>query len=503
MSEFKQKVVKGFTWAFLERLSIQFAGFFISMVLARLLTPSDFGTVALLTIFLSLSMVLADSGFGQALIQKKNATETDFNSVFYLSICLSFVVYGVLFLCAPWIAAFYDDPRLIPIFRVLSITVVLNAVNSIQNAELNRKLLFHLSFRIGILTSLTTAVVGVPLAYLGFGPWALVWSAVAGAFVGVLARWFLISWRPGRLFSWRALRDLFHFGWKMTLSSLLDAAYDNFYGLLIGKLYSRTDLAFVDKGQVVPKIATDTINSTLGTVAFPVLARIQDKLFQVRESMRRMISCSTFFVFPIMAGCAICAPDLIDLVYGDQWMPAVPYVRLACFSFALRPLDTINLKGLVAIGHSEVFLKLELIKKTIGFVAMFLAIPYGVWWMMAVGAFVIGPLGLFINSWPTGRLLKYTFFMQLRDVGQNLVITMLMSVIVYGLSFFSENLIVRLLFQVGLGGSVYFFLSWLVRARSLVEFARILYPVCCRKAPSCLRPFCNVFFSRLIVGKER
>ncbi|MEG2415059.1 MAG: oligosaccharide flippase family protein, partial [Kiritimatiellia bacterium] len=265
----KQKVMKGFFWAFLERGSTQIVGFVISMILARLLTPTDYGTVALLSIFIALTGVIVNSGLGTALIQKKEATELDFNSVFYLSIIASSIGYTVLFFIARWIARYYAIPILVPILRIQALSLLFGAIAGVQGAILSRNLLFHLSFKINVISSVIQAFLGIGLALGGYGVWALVWSSLGTSIVSVGAQWFFIGWRPKWMFSWYSVRTLFGFGWKMSISALLDTGYNNLYGLLIGKFYSPADLAFVNKGQAIPSMAMGSINGTLGRVAFP------------------------------------------------------------------------------------------------------------------------------------------------------------------------------------------------------------------------------------------
>lgn len=487
MSNLKQQVVKGFAWALLERFSMQGVSFLISMILARLLTPEDYGTIALLMIFISISQVFADSGFGNALIQKKNATEEDFNSVFYLSLIMSTFIYGILFCLAPWVARFYETPELVALLRFLGLSIIINAVNSIQNAELSRKLLFHLSFRISLISLGATAVTGVMLAYLGYGPWALAWSTMVGALVGVLTRWYFIAWRPQWMFSWSSIRQLFRYGWKLTVSALLDVGYRDLSALLIGKLYSREDLAFVNRGRALPQMAMDSINGTLGRVAFPALAQLQDQREKVRETMRRMMVSSTFFVFPLMAGLAICAPSLVPLLFGEQWIPVAPYVRLTCFSFALWPFHTINLQAIMALGRSDLFLKLEIIKKIIGLIAIFATVKFGVWWMIAVGAFVTGPMGVIINSWPNRQLLHYTIGMQVKDIFPSALLCGGMAVLLVPMAYLPLPPWVILLLQIPMGMVVYLLLAIFFRLRALQDYLRMGGPILQRIAKGPLK----------------
>ncbi len=473
MAELKQKVVKGFAWALLERFSTQGVGFIVSIILARLLTPDDYGAVALLQIFITISGVFATSGFGSALIQKKSPTEQDFHSVFWLSIVLASGIYAILFFAAPWIAAFYHNAALIPLFRVMALGLIFNAVNSIQSVELSRKLLFHLSFQISLIGLLTSAGVGIVLAFLGYGPWALVWSALVGNIVGVITRWYFIAWRPKLMFSWASLRGLFSFGWKLMVSGLLDVGYGNLNGLIIGRWYSAADLAFVHKGRSFPHLAMASINGTLGAVAYPALAQMQDQREVVRNTMRRMIRCSTFFVFPMMTGLACCAGDLVPLMLGEQWLPAVPYMRLACFSFALWPFHTINLQAITALGRSDIFLVLEVIKKVLGVTALVVAVPYGVWWMIALGAFISGPLSVIINAFPNRSLLKYTVEMQLLDVLPTALLCGAMTAVILPLTLLPCAGWIRIILQVLCGGAIFLFLAWVFRVAPLCEYARL------------------------------
>ena len=491
MTTLKEKVAKGAVWTLMEKVSCQAVGFVVGMILARLLTPTDYGTVALTTIFFAVAGVLVDGGFGNALIQKKDADDLDFNSVFYLNFVLSALAYVALFFAAPWIAEFYQTPVLKEIVRVSAICFFFNAVNAIQNAELTKKMLFHLSFRISLITTFTSAVCGITLAFLGYGVWALVWSSLIVGFVGVVARWFIIAWRPQLMFSFARLKPLFSYGWKMAASGLLDQFFVNLNGLLIGKFYTKADLAFVNKGHALPQLAMSQVDETLGRVSFPALVLLQDDRIRLRDAMRRMMVCSTFLVFPLMVGVAACAKSELRLLYGEQWVPAAPYMMLACFTFALWPFHTINLKGIQALGRSDIFLKLEIVKKLAKLIFILAFFRFGVLPFMCACAFALGPLGVLINSWPNRKLLDYPIRMQIMDVLPTAVLCVVEAVVVFGVDFGVDALVqglrfevqggwglnvflaVKLVLQFVLGAGTFFGLAIAFKLNPLCEYARM------------------------------
>ena len=487
MAELKEKVVKGAMWTLGEKLSCQAVSFVVGMVLARLLTPTDYGTVALTAIFFAVANVLVDGGFGNALIQKKDADDLDFNSVFYLSLMLAGVAYIGMFVAAPWIADFYQTPVLKDIVRVASISFFFNAVNSIQNAELTKKMLFQLSFRISLITTFTSAVCGITLAFLGYGVWALVWTSLISGVVGVVSRWFIIAWRPRMMFSKRRLRPLFAYGWRMAASGLLDSFFANLNGMLIGRFYTKADLAFVNKGQILPNMAMNEIDGTLGRVSFPALVQLQDDKIKLRDAMRRMMICSTFLVFPLMVGVASCAKSGLRLLYGEQWVPATPYMMLACFSYSLMPFHTINLRGIMVLGRSDVFLRLEIIKKILALVSVLVFLPFGVFTFVAASAFALSPLSVLVNSWPNRKLLDYPICMQIKDVLPTILACVCEAAVVLGidiglrmLGFGFEStgtvwsLVVVLLLQFVFGAITYFGVAYVFKLNAMGEYVRLM-----------------------------
>lgn len=484
----KSKFVKGAFWAFSERLCNQIAAFVVGIILARLLSPNDYGTIAILSIFTAIAGVLADSGFGNALIQKKDASEEDFNSVFYCSLGLTAAIYGILFLCAPSVAGFYGREELCPILRVISLTLFFYAINSIQNAELNRKLLFHLSFRISLISTIASAVTGISLAYMGFGVWTLVWTTIVSGLVGVVTRWVIIAWRPRLMFSLSALKPLFSFGWKIACVGLINTVFNNIHGLIIGKIYTPADLSFYNRGRSFPELIMVNVDGTLGRVAYPTLAKLQSDRVKMREAMRRMMVVSTYFIFPMMMFFAISSDKIILLLLGEKWLSASPYAAIACFTFALWPFHTINLQGIQAVGRSDVFLKLELIKKMIALIVLVVFLRQGILLWCAVVAFVSSPLSVIINSWPNRKLFDYTLKMQLKDVFPTMVVSIVAMTPALALNFFpvqpSGFIMAMMLLSEGcLVAILYLLLSYFFRLRGLKELAILSKPFVASRFP--------------------
>lgn len=482
----RNKVVKGTGWAILERFGAQVVSFGVTLVLARLLTPTDYGTVALLSVFILLSNTIVDSGLGQALVQRKDVTVLAVNSVFYTNIAISVFIYTGLFFAAPVIARFYAVDGLTMLLRVLAINVIFNAINDVQNASLSRSMLFRKSFYIGIITCITSAMVGITMALQGYGAWALVISSVVSNFVGMVARWFIIAWRPAVMFSFSAVGGLWRFGWKLTISAIIDILYNNLYALLIGKLYSKADLAYVSKGRGIPQFLLDSINVPLGRVVFPAFSRMQCDVERLKNAMRRSLRFVSFFVFPFMTLCAICADSIVLLLFGDQWGSAVPYVRLACFSMALLPFHTINLQAITAMGRSDVFLFLEIIKKMFGLILLLVFIGKGVYMFCLVATFVSGPFSLLVNAWPNRRFLRYPVHSQIMDVMPALIASAVMGVFVMVVGCVDCHFVFKLFMQGVLGLMAYLSFGILFRFGALQESLSMVMPYARRHFPATL-----------------
>ena len=487
MGKLTDKVARGVFWVLLEKFGIQAAHFVVTLVLARLLTPNDYGTVALISAFITVANVLVHCGLGSALVQKKDASQTDFNTVFFLSMAFAATLYTALFFAAPFIARFYGIPELKAMLRVLAFVLVFHSLNGVQGVELKRKMLFKLAFKISWVKNGLTYVTGVSLAYAGYGPWALIWATMAGEMAGAIARQLVIRWRPTATFSWSSAKTLFSFGWKMVLGSLVSKLYGSLNSLVVGKCFLKSDLAFVSKGNHVAGILMNTVDSTISKVAFPALAKMQDAPERLRRAMRRMIKSSTFFVFPLMATLAVLAEPVIALLFGPKWMPAVPYLRLACFSCAVKPFSTVNVQAIVARGHSGVFLSLVVINRIIGIIAMVISYRWGVYAFIATGVFSLGIGRLFVNTYPNWHYLGYTLGMQLMDVLPAAAISGLAAGAAYfaGVSFAATSWL-RILVGCPLAAMVYMAFALFFRFSALGDIAGTIRPTFAKRLPAIL-----------------
>ncbi len=442
-------------WRSMERFGTQGMGFVVSIILARLLEPKDFGTVTLITVFIALAGCFVNGGFGVALIQKKEVNEQDYNSVFYLSLAVAVVLYGVLFVCAPWIADFYNEPVLVWVLRLLSLSLIVGAVNSIQNAVLNREMKFKLSFKVSMIATLASGLVGIGMAYNNCGVWALVGAALAAQVASTVVLWVIVDWRPRLMFSRAAVRHMFGFSSKMLASSLLDTLFTNLYNLIIGKLFNPTVLGYYSRGQSIPNLVMSSVQGTISGVIFPALSSCQHDKVRVKEIVRRMIKTTCFLVFPMMFGLAAVAKPLVLILLTDKWLPCVPYLQLSCITFAFYPLHIANLQAIMALGRSDIFLVLEFIKKTVVIIIILGTFKFGIM-AMVVGQAAGSLVCVAVNAWPNHRLLDYSLLQQTGDVLPALWLAAGAGVLVWGLSWLVADSYVLLGVQIVLGATVYF-----------------------------------------------
>jgi teichuronic acid exporter len=419
----RQQVISGVFWRMLERISTQGINFVVMIVLARLLSPSDFGTVALLTVFISMSNVLIEGGFGTALVQKHDVTEDDINTVFYLSLAVSIIIYIGLFFGAPLVASYYNKPILTPGLRWISLSVLLIAMNGVQGAVLSRNMLFNLSFKVSLIQTITTGIVGISLALGGHGIWALVFSSVIGNVSATVTRFFVVGWRPSICFSSTSAKTLFSFSWKIMMSRLLNSIWGGFYSLIIGKIYTSAELAYYSKGKQIPLLIMDSVNQTIASVSFPALSKIQSNILVARNAVKKVLQCNFFLVMPCMTFTAICAEPLILLLLGEKWILAIPIVQAACINYAFQPFHNVNLQVITAFGHSDLVLKLELIKKIIAIPVLILTYRHGILAIALGEACLITPFSAIANMHPAKKIINYSIYEQISDVFPTILVS--------------------------------------------------------------------------------
>lgn len=467
------KVFSNFIWRFAERCGAQLVTFIVSIVLARILTPSDYGTIALVTVFTTILQVFIDSGLSTALIQKKDADDLDFSSVFYFNFVICIILYLIMFVSAPFIANFYKDPSLVSIVRVISLTLIISGVKGVQQSYVSRHMLFKRFFFSTLGGTIFSAVLGIIMAYAGFGVWAIVFQQLSNNAIDTLILWITVKWRPIKKFSWSRLKTLLSFGWKMLASSLLDTVYNNLRNMIIGKLYTSADLAFYNQGDKFPKLIVTNINTSIDSVLLPTMSNEQDNHVRVKDMTRRAIKISTYIMAPLMIGLAFCAKSIVQLVLTDKWLPCVPYLQIFCVSYLFWPIHTANLNAIKAMGRSDLFLKLEIIKKFIGMILLVITMNISVM-AMAYSLLISGLISQVINSWPNRYLLKYSYIDQIKDILPNILMSLIMGGFVYFISYLHLSVLVSLMIQILLGGIIYLILSILTKNDSFIYLINIL-----------------------------
>lgn len=451
----KENITRNMLWRLLERFGAQGVSFVVSIILARLLDPSVYGIIALVTVFISILQVFIDSGLGLALIQKKDANETDFSTVFYFNIVFCLLLYTLIFLVSPLVAGFYNLPELTLVLRVLSLSIVISGVKNVQQAYVSRNLIFRKFFFSTLGGTLGAAVVGIVMAYRGFGVWALVTQSLFNTTVDTLILWITVKWRPQKAFSWHSLKGLYAYGWKLLLSRLIDTVYEDVRSLVIGKMYSSTDLAYYNRGKQIPQLLVGIINSSIESVLFPSLSMEQDYTERVRAMTSRSIKTLSYIIMPMMVGLAVCSESLVNILLTPKWADAVPFMRIFCIGLAIVPISLANLNAIKAIGRSDIYLKLEIIRKTIGTVSLLISMWFGVK-MIAYSYLINCVINLFVNANPNKRLLQYGYIHQLKDLLPAILLSSVMGLFVFFVSYAGFSDWITLLIQVILGIAIYY-----------------------------------------------
>ena len=473
----ESKIVSNLIWRFMERCGAYGVKFLVELVIARILLTEDYGLVALITVFIEILNVFVDSGMANALIQKKDADDLDFSSVFYFNMVLCCILYFLLFLAAPFIAVFYNNSSITLLVRILGIQLIISGIKNVQQAYVSRTMQFKRFFFSTLGGTIGAGVIGIVMACTGFGVWALVAQQLFNTTVDTLILWITVKWRPKWMFSLQRLKKLFSYGWKLLVSTLIDKVYTEIRSLLIGKIYSPADLAYYNRGEQFPKAIVLNVNTSIDSVLLPTMSDEQEDTERVKNMTRKAIKTSTYIMAPLMMGLCFTATPLIRLILTEKWLLCVPYLRIFCFTYMFRPIHTANLNAIKAIGRSDLFLKLEIIKKIVGLIALLIALPYGVM-TMAYSLLFTNVISQIINAWPNRKLLNYSYWDQIKDILPNVLLALCMGMIVGLVGLLDLSDIITLCIQILLGIVIYVFGSIILKTDSfnyIVKYVKNMF----------------------------
>ncbi|MBQ2913776.1 MAG: lipopolysaccharide biosynthesis protein [Bacteroidales bacterium] len=469
----KGKTIKGLSWSAIDNISSYGVSFVVGIVLARLLSPSEYGLIGIVTIFISVFNTIIDSGLSNALIRKAKVSTYDYNTVFYINLLFSFVLYVLLFFVAPSIASFFGQNDLINITRVIGIVLVINSMAIIHRVILIRKIDFRTQTKISLYSSIPSGIIGIILALNNYGVWSLVFQQIIRHCINTSLLWFYSKWIPSLLFSKNSFFDLFGYGWKLLVSSLLDTLWKEIYQVVIGKFYKVEILGQYTRAQAYASLFSSNLTNVVSRVSFPVLSSIQDDDIRLKFAYKRVIKSTMFISFSCMLGLAAVSKALVIVLIGDKWLPCVPFLQIMCFNMMLYPLHALNLNILQVKGRSDLFLKLEIIKKIISIVPILLGIFIGIYTML-VSSVVIGFICYYLNTVYSGPLLNYAIKEQIIDILPDFIIALIMFLLVYSLSFININSYIILPIQVIVGVFIVIVISEKVKLTEYLEMKNIL-----------------------------
>lgn len=456
MTSLRAKTISGMFWSLLQGVGGRGISFIITIILARILTPEIFGLVGMLAIFMQVSQALVVAGFNEALIQKKDTDEEDYSSVFWINLIVSMLLYAVLFFAAPFISDFYNQPILTQLTRVAALIFIINAFSYVQDARLRKQMRFKTLTIIHLPAVVIAGTVSIVMAVMGFGVWSLLVLELIARFIYAIQIWIYTKWKPLFVFNWAKAKGLFSFGGKLMLSSILDKIYTNIYLVIIGKFFPLSSVGFYQTAGKVVLTPSTTLSNAVNNVAFPTFSLIQDDNKRLKAGYKKIIKQLLFWVCPAFILAAVLAVPLFRFVFTEKWLPAVPYFRILCIVGILYPLNAYNLNIVNVKGRSDLFLKLEIIKKVFTTIGIIVAIPYGIWALLFIQA-ISSIFAYFINSYYSGQFIQYDLFEQIKDITP----TVLLSIGVGGVTFLMDQALaeypdfLRILLGFGTGGGLY------------------------------------------------
>ena len=472
----RDKTVKGASWSFIDSISSQGVTFLVSLVLARLLTPDEYGLIGIISIFIAVFNSIVDSGFSNALIRKNDARDIDYNTVFLTNLIISILLFFVLFLSAPAISHFFNQPQLIPLLRVMGAIVIINAFAIIQRTILVKKVDFKTQTKVSLISSITSGVIGIGMAVSGCGVWSLVGQHISRQFLNSAFLWIFSKWYPKLQFSFKSFKELFSFGWKLLVSGLIDTVWREIYQVVIGKCYSPATLGQYTRAQQFANICSSNLNSVVQRVSYPVLSSMQEDKERLKGGYKRIIKVTMLVTFTLMLGMSAVAKPMILTLVGEQWLPCVTFLQIICFQMMLYPLHSLNLNMLQVQGRSDLFLKLEIIKKFIGIGPLLLGIFVNIYWMLG-GSVVTGFIAYYLNAYYSGPLLNYSIKEQIKDILPSFGVAVAMAVPVYAMSFIPLNPFIMLLLQIVVGAIITISICEMTKLPEYLELKGIAMPV--------------------------
>ena len=451
MSLLKQKTITGIFWSFIENFSGQGFNFIFGIILARLLTPKEFGLIGIVTIFIGISITFTNSGFGSALIRKKQCTETDYSTVFYYNLAIGILFFLILFFSAPFISQFFNEPQLKELVQILGFLIIIDAFTIIQRTILVKRIDFKLQTKISIVSYIFSGITGIIFAFWGFGVWSLVIKQISQQTINAILLWLFNRWRPKLLFSRNSFIELFSFGYKLLFSSLINNVYGNIYYLIIGKYFSAQDLGFYTRSKQFSDFFPTNIEGVISRVTFPVLSQIQEDKLKLKEGYKKIIKSIMLISFVFMIGMSAIAEPMIITLIGEKWRTSIIYLQMLCFVGMLYPLQSINLSMLEVFGRSDLFLKIEIIKKVLSIPIIIIGILYGIK-IMIVGIMVNSLIAYYINSYWSGKYINYSIKEQISDLTPIFFLALLIGIVIFLIGLIIPySYLIKFIVQVSLG----------------------------------------------------
>ncbi|MDE5423396.1 lipopolysaccharide biosynthesis protein [Ancylomarina sp. DW003] len=474
MGSLKDKTLNGFFWSFFDNFGKQSISFVIGIILARLLDPSVYGILGMIVIFMAISNVFISSGFGTALIRKTDLKDADCNTTFIFNLGVSLFFYCILFFTSPFIASFFEEPSLKLIIRVLGIGLLINAASIVQHSLMTKRIDFKTQSKISITRTVFSGTVGIVMAYRGFGIWSLVAQQLVGGFLGTTLLWYYNTWKPKWEFSVQSFKELFGFGSKLLASALIDTTFNNLYYLVIGKYFAAAQLGYYTRAQGYSNLFSSNLTGIIERVSYPVLSSIQDNPDALTRGYKKILKSSILISFVAMMGLAACSESLVIILIGEKWAPCIPYLQLLCFSQMLYPLHAINLNILKVKGRSDLFLRLEIIKKCISIPVIIIGIYFGIKAMLIAMIFN-GCIAYILNSYYTGRLIEYSTFQQLKDITPSFLVGIATCLAMWSVELLMLSVMQQFLVQLIVGGLLLIFILEILKLNEYMEIKSIFH----------------------------